>query len=42
MALVLKLGSFDVAHKGQMKLYLHWLERYERQLGEDMPIGLIL
>ena len=25
-----------------MKLYLNWLNRYERQDGENAPIGLIL
>jgi predicted nuclease of restriction endonuclease-like (RecB) superfamily len=42
VALELKLGSFDAAYKGQMELYLRWLDRYERRPGEDMPIGLIL
>jgi hypothetical protein len=27
---------------GQMKLYLAWLDKYERQEGENAPIGLIL
>ncbi len=30
------------SHKGQMELYLKWLDRYERQQGEEAPIGLIL
>lgn len=30
------------AHEGQMKLYLKRLDRYERQDGEEAPIGLIL
>jgi len=38
----LKLGSFDAAYKGQMELYLRWLDRYERRSGEEPPIGLIL
>jgi len=42
VAIELKLGSFDPAHKGQMELYLRWLDRYERRSGEEMPIGLIL
>ncbi len=42
VAIELKLGSFDPAHKGQMELYLRWLDRYERRPGEEMPIGLIL
>ena len=42
VAIELKLGSFDPAHKGQMELYLRWLDRYEHRLGEEPPIGLIL
>ena len=42
VALELKLGSFDPAHKGQMELYLRWLDKYERRSGEEPPIGLIL
>ena len=42
VAIELKLGRFKAAHKGQMELYLKWLERYERQPGEEAPIGLIL
>ncbi len=42
VAIELKLGGFDPAHKGQMELYLRWLDRYERRPGEDLPIGLIL
>ncbi len=38
----LKLGDFEPAHKGQMELYLRWLDKYERQEGEEAPIGLIL
>ena len=38
----LKLGRFQAAHKGQMELYLRWLDKYERQPGEEAPIGLIL
>jgi predicted nuclease of restriction endonuclease-like (RecB) superfamily len=38
----LKLGRFQAAHKGQMELYLRWLDKHERQAGEDAPIGLIL
>lgn len=38
----LKLGEFKPAHKGQMELYLKWLDRYEKQDGENSPIGLIL
>ncbi len=42
VAMELKLGSFDAAYKGQMELYLRWLDRYERRPGEEPPIGLIL
>ncbi len=42
VAIELKLGSFDAAYKGQMELYMRWLDRYERRPGEEPPIGLIL
>lgn len=42
VAVELKLGKFEAAHKGQMELYLKWLDRYERQEGENQPVGLIL
>ena len=42
VAVELKLGTFLAAHKGQMELYLRWLERYEMESGEEAPIGLIL
>jgi predicted nuclease of restriction endonuclease-like (RecB) superfamily len=38
----LKLGAFQPADFGQTTLYLRWLDRYERQPGEEPPIGLIL
>lgn len=38
----LKIGDFKPADVGQMELYLRWLDRYERQKGEERPIGLIL
>lgn len=42
IAIELKLGEFKPAHKGQMELYLKWLDKYEKQEGENKPIGLIL
>lgn len=42
VAIELKLGSFKAAYFGQMALYLKWLDCYERQPGEEPPIGLIL
>ncbi len=38
----LKLGRFTAAHKGQMELYLKWLDKYEKRVGENKPLGLIL
>jgi len=42
IAIELKLGKFKAAYKGQMELYLRWLEKYEKEPGEEMPMGLIL
>lgn len=42
VAIDLKLGRFDARDKGQMELYLRWLDRHERQPGENPPLGLIL
>lgn len=42
IAIELKLGKFQAAHKGQMELYLKWLDKYEKKEGENPPIGLIL
>jgi predicted nuclease of restriction endonuclease-like (RecB) superfamily len=38
----LKIGDFKPSYKGQMELYLNWLNKYEKQEGENHPIGLIL
>ncbi|TWW10070.1 DUF1016 domain-containing protein [Planctomyces bekefii] len=38
----LKLGDFEAGYKGQMELYLRYLEKYEQVEGENSPIGLIL
>jgi predicted nuclease of restriction endonuclease-like (RecB) superfamily len=42
VAIELKLGKFEAKHKGQMELYLKWLDKYERKEEELPPIGLIL
>lgn len=42
VAIELKLGKFRPADKGQMELYLRWLDKYEKRPGEEAPIGLIL
>ena len=42
VAIDLKLGEFEPGYKGQMELYLSWLDRNEREKAEEAPIGLIL
>ena len=42
VAIDLKLGKFRAADKGQMELYLRWLEKHEQREGENAPVGLIL
>jgi len=42
VAIELKLGRFKAAYKGQMELYLRWLERHGIEEGEASPLGLIL
>ena len=42
VAIDLKVDTFKVEYKGQMELYLKWLEKNERRTGEKKPIGLIL
>ena len=42
IAIELKIGKFKASHKGQMELYLRYLEKYETEDGENSPIGLIL
>jgi predicted nuclease of restriction endonuclease-like (RecB) superfamily len=42
VAIDLKIGEFQAAYKGQMELYLRYLEKYEQVEGENTPIGLIL
>lgn len=38
----LKLGEFKAEYKGQVELYLKWLEKHERHEGENPPIAIIL
>jgi hypothetical protein len=42
VAVELKLGKFKAAYKGQMELYLRWLEENEQESSEESPLGLIL
>lgn len=42
VAIDLKIGEFEAGFKGQMELYLRYLEKYEQVEGENLPIGLIL
>ncbi len=42
VAIDLKIGEFEASYKGQMELYLRYLEKYELVDGENTPIGLIL
>jgi predicted nuclease of restriction endonuclease-like (RecB) superfamily len=42
VAIDLKIGEFDAAHKGEMELYLRYLEKHESVEGENSPVGLIL
>lgn len=42
VAIELKLGKFEAAHKGQMELYMRWLEKNLMMPDENLPIGLIL
>lgn len=42
MCRIERLGDFKPGYKGQMELYLRWLDKYERRPGEEAPLGLIL
>ena len=42
IAVELKLEAFQPAHTGQMELYLRWLDKHDRALGEESPMGPIL
>lgn len=42
VAIDLKKGRFKAEYKGQMELYLRWLEANEVEPGEESPLGLLL
>lgn len=42
IAIELKIGKFKASYKGQMELYLRYLEKYDTEPHEEQPIGLIL
>ena len=42
VAIDLKLGKFKPQYKGQMELYLKYMQKYEMQQDENKPIGLLL
>lgn len=42
IAIDLKKGRFKAEYKGQMELYLRWLEAHEVESGEESPLGLLL
>jgi hypothetical protein len=42
IAVELKIGPFKAAYKGQMELYLRWLDAHERHPWEETALGLIL
>lgn len=38
----LKLDEFKPEYKGQVELYLKWLDKYEKAEGEESPVAIIL
>lgn len=42
IAVDLKLGRFKAQYKGQMELYLRWLDANEMESEEESPLGLLL
>ena len=42
VAIEIKMGEFKPQDKGQIELYLRWLEKYEKQTDENSPLGIIL
>jgi len=42
VAIELKLGKFKHEYKSQLELYLRWLDKHEKQEGENTPLGILL
>ena len=42
VAIDLKIGNFRPEYKGQMELYLRWLQRHDQEPHEQPPLGIIL
>jgi len=42
VAIDLKLDKFRAEYKGQMELYLRYIEKYEMDEGENPPVGMVL
>jgi predicted nuclease of restriction endonuclease-like (RecB) superfamily len=42
VAIELKIGEFKAEYKGQMELYLRWLDKFDREPDEKPPLGIIL
>jgi len=42
VAVELKYGKFKASYKGQMELYLKWLDKNEKHENENSPIGILL
>lgn len=42
VAIDLKLGNFRPEYKGQMELYLRWLQKHDQEPDELPPLGIIL
>lgn len=38
----MKLGKFKPSYKDQIELYLRYMEKYELEEGEELPVGLLL
>ena len=38
----LKLGKFKPEYKSQLELYLRWLDKHEKNEGENTPLGILL